>query len=154
MPLKAWMFVPSSCVVLFCVVMSKEWDYVSELRPPIGLLFISQVIFEYGEPRRNDIGRGTEELGERAVPVPLCPPQVPHGRTLARNRASEVRGPATNLLSHDTALSCVGRGLAIGWFPAFPSTNSTNCRKKQGRGTSRRGGLGSPRTLESQGKKI
>jgi hypothetical protein len=23
----------------------------------------------------------TEELGEKAVPVPLCPPQIPHGST-------------------------------------------------------------------------
>jgi hypothetical protein len=31
-----------------------EWDYVSELRPPTGLLFISQVIHEHGEPWRDD----------------------------------------------------------------------------------------------------
>jgi hypothetical protein len=30
----------------------------------------------------------TEELGEKPVPVPLCPPQIPHGL----NRASAVRG--------------------------------------------------------------
>jgi hypothetical protein len=30
----------------------------------------------------------TEELGEKPVPVPLCPPQIPHGFTLARARAS------------------------------------------------------------------
>jgi hypothetical protein len=30
----------------------------------------------------------TEELGEKPVPVPLCPPQVPHGLT----RASTARG--------------------------------------------------------------
>jgi hypothetical protein len=33
----------------------------------------------------------TEELGEKPVPVPLCPPQIPHGR------------PAANRLSHGTA---------------------------------------------------
>jgi hypothetical protein len=27
-------------------------------RPPTGLLFISQMIYEYGEPRWNDIDRG------------------------------------------------------------------------------------------------
>jgi hypothetical protein len=26
------------------------------------------------------------------MPVPLCPPQIPHGLTLARTRASAVRG--------------------------------------------------------------
>jgi hypothetical protein len=34
----------------------------------------------------------TEELGEKPVPVPLCPPQIPHGLTWARTRASAVRG--------------------------------------------------------------
>jgi hypothetical protein len=42
----------------------------------------------------------TEELREKQVPVPLCPPQIPHGLTpqilhgltRARTRASAVRG--------------------------------------------------------------
>jgi hypothetical protein len=34
----------------------------------------------------------TEELGEKPVPVPLCPPQIPHGFTQERTRASEVGG--------------------------------------------------------------
>jgi hypothetical protein len=29
----------------------------------------------------------TEELGEKPVPVPLCPPHIPHGLTWARTRA-------------------------------------------------------------------
>jgi hypothetical protein len=33
-------------------------DDVSELRPPTGLLFIPQVIYEYGEQWWNDICRG------------------------------------------------------------------------------------------------
>jgi hypothetical protein len=33
----------------------------------------------------------TEELGEKPVPVPLCPQQIPHGLTQARTRASAVR---------------------------------------------------------------
>jgi hypothetical protein len=36
--------------------MSMGWDYVSELWPPVGLLFILQMIYEYGEPWWNDIG--------------------------------------------------------------------------------------------------
>jgi hypothetical protein len=43
-----------------------------------------------------------EELGEKPVPLPLCPPQIPHGLTRVRNRASVVR-LATNDLSHGTA---------------------------------------------------
>jgi hypothetical protein len=34
----------------------------------------------------------TEELGEKPVPAPLCPPQIPHGLTRAQTRASAVRG--------------------------------------------------------------
>jgi hypothetical protein len=34
----------------------------------------------------------TEYLGEKPVPEPLCPPQIPHGLKQARTRASEVRG--------------------------------------------------------------
>jgi hypothetical protein len=34
----------------------------------------------------------TEELGEKPVPVPLCPPQIPHGLNRAQTRASAVRG--------------------------------------------------------------
>jgi hypothetical protein len=33
----------------------------------------------------------TEVLGEKPVPVPLCLPQIPHGLTQDRNRASAVR---------------------------------------------------------------
>jgi hypothetical protein len=36
---------------------------------PTGLLFIPQIIYEYGEPWWNDTGRGkTEELGEKPTP--------------------------------------------------------------------------------------
>jgi hypothetical protein len=34
----------------------------------------------------------TEELGEKPVPVPICPPQIPHALNRARTRASAVRG--------------------------------------------------------------
>jgi hypothetical protein len=34
----------------------------------------------------------TEELGDKPVPVPLCPPQIPHWLIRARTRASAVRG--------------------------------------------------------------
>jgi hypothetical protein len=45
------------------------------------------------EHRWNEIDRGkTEVLGENPIPVPLCPPQIPHGPTLDRTRASAARG--------------------------------------------------------------
>jgi hypothetical protein len=34
----------------------------------------------------------TEELGEKPVPVPLCPPQIPHGMTQMQAWPSMVRG--------------------------------------------------------------
>ena len=40
----------------------------------------------------NETDRGkTEVLGQKPVPVPLYPPQIPHGLTQDRNRASTVR---------------------------------------------------------------
>jgi hypothetical protein len=44
-----------------------------------------------GAPEWNWQGE-TEELGEKPVPVPLCPPQIPHGLTRDRSRASAVGG--------------------------------------------------------------
>jgi hypothetical protein len=40
------------------MVMPMGWDYISELQPPTGLLFIPQLIYEHGKPWWNDIGRG------------------------------------------------------------------------------------------------
>jgi hypothetical protein len=40
------------------MIMSMGRDHVSELRPPTGLLFIPQVIYEHGEPWWNDNDRG------------------------------------------------------------------------------------------------
>jgi hypothetical protein len=48
--------------------------------------------YEFGERRWSDTDRKNEELGEKPVPVSLCPPQIPHGLTRARTRASAVRG--------------------------------------------------------------
>jgi hypothetical protein len=43
------------------------------------------------EHRRNETDRGKPKYsGEKPVPVPLCPPQIPHGLTRDRNRASAV----------------------------------------------------------------
>jgi hypothetical protein len=47
------------CVLTVVVVVHVSGGrYVSELWPPVGLLFVLQVIQEYGEPRWNDINRG------------------------------------------------------------------------------------------------
>jgi hypothetical protein len=49
--------------------------------------------FQVMEHRWNEIDRGKPKYsGEIPVPVPLCPPQIPHGPTRDRTRASAVRG--------------------------------------------------------------
>jgi hypothetical protein len=69
------------------------WDYVSELRPKTDLLFFPQMIYEYAALVEWWYWQGKiEELGEKPVPVPLCPSQIPHGLTRARTRASAVGG--------------------------------------------------------------
>jgi len=45
----------------------------------------------------------TEELGEKPVPVPLWPPQIPHGMTLGANPGLRCERPATNRLSYGIA---------------------------------------------------
>jgi hypothetical protein len=44
-------------MMMMIMIMSMGWDYVSELRPPTGLLFIPQVIYACGEPWWNNVNR-------------------------------------------------------------------------------------------------
>jgi hypothetical protein len=44
-------------------------DYMSELWPPVGLLFSPQVIYEHGELWWNDIDRKTTDLSTRALAI-------------------------------------------------------------------------------------
>jgi hypothetical protein len=39
------------------MIMLMKWDYICELRPSTGLLFILQVIYGHGEPWWNDINK-------------------------------------------------------------------------------------------------
>jgi hypothetical protein len=49
---------PYQSIVIVLITMSMWLDYVSELGPQSGLLFIAQVILEHGEPWWNNIDRG------------------------------------------------------------------------------------------------
>jgi hypothetical protein len=94
----------SYCLSAQMLFMSTGWDYVSELRPPTGLLFIPK-IYEY----RATVGWysqvKTEEFGEKPAPVLLCPPQIPDGVTRELARASAVRGRRVNDLSMTRSVS-------------------------------------------------
>jgi hypothetical protein len=37
-------------MMMMMTTMSMGWDYVPELRPPTGLLFIPEAMYEHGEP--------------------------------------------------------------------------------------------------------
>jgi hypothetical protein len=86
--------------------MSMGWEYVTELRPPTDLLLIppdDMWVWIYGEM----IFAGkTQELGEKPVPDPRGPPQIPHGLTGAQTRVFAVRGWRLSL-SHDRAMVLV-----------------------------------------------
>jgi hypothetical protein len=74
------------------MVMSMGQDCGFELRLPTGLLFIPYVIYGRGEQRWDDIAGETGQFGEKPVPVPLYPPQIPYGLTRARTRTYALRG--------------------------------------------------------------
>jgi hypothetical protein len=44
------------------------------------------------------------QLGEKPVPVPICPPQISHGLDLRSKPGLRGERPATNRLSHGTAM--------------------------------------------------
>jgi hypothetical protein len=48
------------------------------------------------------IGRGNGNTWRKPAPVPLCPPQIPHGLNWARTQAGEV-GSRQLTLSYGTA---------------------------------------------------
>jgi hypothetical protein len=61
------------------------------------------MIYEYGEPRWNDTDGKNEELGEKSVSVPLCPPKKTTWAELVTNLGLCHERPATNCLSYGMA---------------------------------------------------
>jgi hypothetical protein len=80
----------------FILFMSVGCDYVSELRPPTGLLFILQVIYDHLETM--DIYRDKSYNSGKKTPVlvPHCQLQIAHGPTRSRTWASAVRVRRSN----------------------------------------------------------
>jgi hypothetical protein len=74
------------------VSMPMGWDYVSELRPPTGQLFVPQVTSMERHGGMILRGENRRTWREKPVPVPLLPPQIPHELTRAWSHASAVRG--------------------------------------------------------------
>jgi hypothetical protein len=56
------------------------------------MIIIFRPFLSSGEPVEWNWRGKTEVLGEKPVPVPLCPPQIPHALTSGRTRASAVGG--------------------------------------------------------------
>jgi hypothetical protein len=83
------------------------WDHTSELQQPTSLLFIPQMLFEYGEPHAMILTEKTKELREKPVPVPFFLPKIPHVLTWMWTQAYMV----TNCLNYGMAVmgtcSCV-----------------------------------------------
>jgi hypothetical protein len=86
--------------------------------------------YEFGERRWNDTDRGkTEKLEEKPVPVPLCPPQIPHGLTRALTRASAVRGRRLTTWAMATAPEWYVTPCQVIFLDSVPCLNqrSSNC---------------------------
>jgi hypothetical protein len=56
------------------------------------IIIISFPVFQVMEHIWNETDRGKPKYSEKHVPVPLSPPQIPHGPTRDQTRASAVRG--------------------------------------------------------------
>jgi hypothetical protein len=61
------------------------------------------------------IVRGNWVTQRKPAPAPLCPPQIPHDHTRARNPDCHAGKPVTNRLSYGTALlvPCLDYSLAV-----------------------------------------
>jgi hypothetical protein len=79
-------------------------EYVSEHWPPMGLLFISQVIYDYGEPWWNDIDEKTEELKRKTCPSATRSTTNPTWTEPGTNPGVHSERQVTNHLSHDTGI--------------------------------------------------
>jgi hypothetical protein len=119
-----------------------EWDWVHlVLRPLFGLLYQPQMVGDndFGAIGGIRIGRGGQSTRRKPAPVPLCPPQIPHHLTRARNRAAAVGSrlltalamarPLSTIASNyvrlsDAVLECVAICLIFGRFGLQSSARS------------------------------
>jgi hypothetical protein len=81
------------------------------------LLFFSFI--RIMEHRWNEIDRG------KPIPMPLCPPQIPHGLTPGSNPGLRGERPANNRLNHGTAKQVLSH---LFWLPLRIKTVRRNIR--------------------------
>jgi hypothetical protein len=79
-------------------------DYVSEMGPPTGLLFIPQKTYEYGGPQWNHNDMGKSKILEKNCPSVTSSTKNPTWTDLGANPGHRGERPATNSLTHDTAI--------------------------------------------------
>jgi hypothetical protein len=84
---------------------------VSELQPLMGLLFIPQMIYQYGEPQCNDINKENWRTQSKTCPTATLSTINPTWTDPGMNLGLHGERPETNHLSHDTAGSFVCPGL-------------------------------------------
>jgi hypothetical protein len=91
-----WVGVYYKRYVIIGVYVFFSWRYVGQTQAwmptCVSILCIPQMIWVWRATVEWYIDGKTVELWEKPAPVPLCPPQIPHGLTKARTRASAVRG--------------------------------------------------------------
>jgi hypothetical protein len=60
------------------------------------------------------------QLGEKPVPVPLCPPQISHGLIRDRTRASAVRDRQLTAMARPLGLCGRRKGIGTAFPPHTP----------------------------------
>jgi hypothetical protein len=113
--------------------MSRDWVHLAR-RPLFGLSYQPRMMMDDDDCGAigGMIGRGNQSTRRNPVPVPLCPPQIPHDLTWAWTLCRHDGKPATIRLScvqlHALGASLLGKGPPDiywigGWLSLLPSRN-------------------------------
>jgi hypothetical protein len=88
--------------IIMYIFMSLGWDYVTELRPPTGPIFILQVTYESAEPQWNYTDREKPKNSKRTCPSVTVSATYTTWSQPGANPGLRGKRPATNRLSHRT----------------------------------------------------
>jgi hypothetical protein len=89
------------------------WNFVSELRPKMDLLFILKMRYEYGEQRWNDIDKGNRRTRRESCPSATLSITNTIRTDPGSNYGLCSERPATNRLSYGTATLWINLYAAI-----------------------------------------